>query len=871
MNFLQKIKENRKSIAVLAILIFNIPLAFGLVSSIDAANGFVSDGSYSTIINSPSTQNLFNIQSPETSKAMYNCEASLGTGIIPDLTGVGSNILAGVHFQTAACLEQTAGTTAAYQYTQQNQTGIINTVGNVQAAILEQRPLSTSYYIDQKIYALNNNGIVYAQDRGVAPAPYFPAGTGFQLLSPIQAFWGWSVNIVYGLLILIIIGIAFAIVFRNNLGGAQVVTIQSAIPSIALAMILVPLSYAISGIFIDGITIGTNVVHSFLLGPGAPGSKVYENRNQGRAESDNCVNETSDDSCDRGLYADDSRVNWFNVQKMVDVSDEVTEAAQATPDPLSQSGGSLINNWFVFKIAQGLLNILSGQAESPAYWFGEIINVFIGLTMIYIGIKILWKLFQKYLMLILMPIVSPFIFATTAVPGNGTKSIVEYVKLMASGTLSYVVVYAMFLLTIIFTSSAFQSQVPEISSGAFVPPLLGLSDIFTQGVGSVPLTHFIFTLVGLGIYFSIPNTLEQIDAALGVKSAIPAFIMTPIDSFRESTNVTFRAAQFGGRRLANAEQLRRTAVPQGYKSFRNRLDTLRGLNPGEAGTWQYGRVSELSKTKSDAQLKKTQAESVLRNPNASSQQRAQANADVRAANRAMKDVDREASRAGLEGVGYGKDNERPKITATFKWGNGSADNMIQFTAAEAKKFKDDFIAGGGVPIVQYKKGKIVLSANVPVFPRPISLKTAFVKGIAGTSDEEFDPAKEFLFIDGTDKKLKLDSTRLISEGFNPASRPSGRLSLAPMLFWDPKTVSNRSLSNIVDDTIVQLNINEGILFDPNLEGSQYEIPFDLVIKDPVRLFEIVTPNDAVLSKKIAFKVGQSESNVLKITMTMRTI
>src|SRR5690606_18904813 len=164
----------------------------------------------------------------------------------------------------------------------------------------------------QKVYALTNPGRVYAEDLGVAPAPYFPSGTGFQLLQPIQAFWGWSVNIVYGILILIIIGIAFAIIFRNNLGGSQVVTIQSAIPSIALAMILVPLSYAISGLFIDAITIGTNAVHAFLLGPGAPGNAVYESRNvllKGK-----CENQTSDDaSCDRGLYADDDRVNWFNI------------------------------------------------------------------------------------------------------------------------------------------------------------------------------------------------------------------------------------------------------------------------------------------------------------------------------------------------------------------------------------------------------------------------------------------------------------------------------------------------------------------------------------------------------------------------------
>lgn len=682
MNIVNKIKENRKSIVVIAVLLFNIPLAFGLVSNVQAQ--LVRGGTIQSITNSPSSQNFFHIQDSETSKATVNCRGNLGIGVSMDFAKTGSKVLTGKEWQTTACVVQTSTPEDLVQYFNNNGGGILGGVNNIQAVILEQRPLSTSYYIDQKVYALQNNGVVHAQ--GADPAPYFPAGTGFQLLSPIQAFWGWSVNIVYGILILIIIGIAFAIVFRNNLGGAQVVTIQSAIPSIALAMILVPLSYAISGVFIDAITVGSNVVHSFLLGPGAPGREVYVQRNDGRINPQDCINQggnqTTDDPCDRGLYADDSRVNWFNVQKMVDISDEVEAAAQEIPDPLNPNGGSILNDWFIFKLVQSLLDLFTGQANSPAYWFGEIINVVIGITMIWIGLKILWKLFQKYLMLILMPIISPFIFATAAVPGNGTKSIVEYIKMMGSGSLAYIVTYAMFLLTIIFTSSAFQSQIPEIKSGAFVPPLLGLSDIFTQGAGSTPLTHFIFTLVGLGIYFSIPSVLQQIDDALGVKNAIPAFIMTPIDSFRESARMTYRAAPaFGARGIQSTARAgfrgAQTATNAGF-NVRRAYDRARGFEDDDPRSATFQRRQSNINRRQDLLARLDASENPV--------ERAGLQAQLARLNATEAFQGKEFSSKVEEGK-----TRSIKTTINYKAGSGA----YQFNTARIREIETQFFGPGG--------------------------------------------------------------------------------------------------------------------------------------------------------------------------------
>ena len=127
-------------------------------------------------------------------------------------------------------------------------------------ALYNERPQSAIVYAQQLLNKATNPGAVYAQD----VTPYYP-GLGFNLYQPIQAVWGWSVNFVYSIMIIIILVIAFALLFQNALQGNQVVTLQTAIPNIVIAMVLVPLSYPITAFAVDALALSANSIHGFLL------------------------------------------------------------------------------------------------------------------------------------------------------------------------------------------------------------------------------------------------------------------------------------------------------------------------------------------------------------------------------------------------------------------------------------------------------------------------------------------------------------------------------------------------------------------------------------------------------------------------------
>jgi len=460
----------------------------------------------------------------------------------------------------------------------------VDAIANLNGTLIDQRPISAVDYFQDKVYALTHFNTVSAQ-AAVTPdgtvdtreAYYSPGGTGFSLLKPIQNFWSWSVRVVYGFLLIIVIIIAFAIMFRQRLSGSVEVTVQNAIPAIALAMILVPLSYAISGLFIDFITVGTNAVHAFLIGaPGSPGNTLYTNSGvDENLYKGPLGNETP--TPDRGYYPDDIRVDWLRARDRINVSSTFGAIGQ----DVGQVSG--LNGNVIFLAIGSIVNLITGQtSDDPAdfTWVGDIVQFFISIVTMWIGLQIFVALFKKYMTIILYPIISPFIFATVAIPGNGTKSIMQYAKVMLAAALAYIVTYAMFLLTIIFTSQDFLNDVPTFASASFNPPLIGLRSI---GIGSNEMTQLLLTLIGLGIYFSIPSTLKSIDDSLGANNPLPKFLTTPIDSFNESRKVMFKTAPALAARATRlgASGIKNTAYSpfRANTALRDTLDRARGINP----------------------------------------------------------------------------------------------------------------------------------------------------------------------------------------------------------------------------------------------------------------------------------------------------
>ncbi len=76
-------------------------------------------------------------------------------------------------------------------------------------------------------------------------------GFGFEAATPILGLWRMVRNVTYFFIISVTVVFAFMIMFRVKIAPQTVITVQSALPKVIVAMILITFSYAIAGLMID--------------------------------------------------------------------------------------------------------------------------------------------------------------------------------------------------------------------------------------------------------------------------------------------------------------------------------------------------------------------------------------------------------------------------------------------------------------------------------------------------------------------------------------------------------------------------------------------------------------------------------------------
>jgi len=125
--------------------------------------------------------------------------------------------------------------------------GAIASVGNLIAGLYSNPPASSITYFADILHNLGLAKPVYAQ------------GVGFSGMSNLLPLWKASRNLAYILFIVAFLYIGLAIMFRVKISPQAIVTIQSALPKLIIALILVTFSYAIVGLMIDLIYVLINL------------------------------------------------------------------------------------------------------------------------------------------------------------------------------------------------------------------------------------------------------------------------------------------------------------------------------------------------------------------------------------------------------------------------------------------------------------------------------------------------------------------------------------------------------------------------------------------------------------------------------------
>lgn len=122
----------------------------------------------------------------------------------------------------------------------------------------ENRPISGIAYVK---YTLSKFSLVpEAKAQGT--------GFGFGALGVILPLWQGVRNIAYSIFALVIIVFSFMIMFRVKISPQVVISVQSALPKVVIALILATFSYAIAGFMVDLMYVFIGIISTFLTTAG---------------------------------------------------------------------------------------------------------------------------------------------------------------------------------------------------------------------------------------------------------------------------------------------------------------------------------------------------------------------------------------------------------------------------------------------------------------------------------------------------------------------------------------------------------------------------------------------------------------------------
>ncbi len=357
-------------------------------------------------------------------------------------------------------------------------------------AIFEERPLSGITYIKN----------IGRKLRLVPEAKAQAAGFGFTALEPVIELWKIARNVSYALLTLVIIAMAFMIMFRVKISPQVVITVQSAIPKVVLAIILITFSYAIAGFLVDLMYVVIGFASLAL-------STAYQNGSPVAAFNLMTKGQPWGGDINLGIFG------LFIVYiALLIVSLIITIIVSLGALGTAAAGLGII-------FLGGLLSV-STAGVLPI--IGVIALIVVILALLIMFFKTLWALLKAVANTLLLTIAAPFqILLGTIVPKMGFGA---WLRSYAANLSVFVVIGLFFQLAFLFINAAWTSLFPSLGEGISHfffgtnpiihpgqvterawPPLLG------GGEGAVPI---LFLGVSFVILTIIPKSAELIKATI---------------------------------------------------------------------------------------------------------------------------------------------------------------------------------------------------------------------------------------------------------------------------------------------------------------------------------------------------------------------
>jgi hypothetical protein len=478
----------------------------------------------------------------------YSGENGVQEGFVP-------NIMEALLMSVVGSPSRTSNTTA-------DGSGITYKGGAMQAlssyseVFYDEQPASFVVWAQDQYYQIRSGvsfSAMAAQPNPNETSNYAP-GIGSNVLTPIIGLWEYSRNLVYGVYIIILIVIAFLILLRRPLGGQEVITIANSLPSLVISIILVAFSYPICGVFIDVVYLGSNLAYNVLYeGNASPGKELETPVTKYDENGNKIAGEEVD--IKMALQPDDPQMSIWTIMNLsgANICNRNAWTSGLTTDKINQTECSF--SFIIPKQASNMLlggvvdKVITGIGDSGLGKFATsiLIELILALAMFQTALKLFLNLLNSYLTLSIYPVIAPWVFLSAAIPNNLGKTLNGFFKTLGAASLNLVVIYACFLILVLFGQSAKDNNNGMFGTGEgnhlgdafnqagqlqWTPPLLGYSSQQIFDANSLQNGanggNIITSLLIFGLYMAIPNVSEMIKKFLEVASPFQAMTKSTV-------------------------------------------------------------------------------------------------------------------------------------------------------------------------------------------------------------------------------------------------------------------------------------------------------------------------------------------------------
>jgi hypothetical protein len=292
-------------------------------------------------------------------------------------------------------------------------------------------------------------------------------GFGFQAANPTMNLWKIARNFSYALLIIVLVAMAFMIMFRVKISPQTVITVQSALPKIVVALILITFSYAIAGLLIDLMYVAIGIITALIT------SSTPRLTTAGWSETFNLI----------------TNLNAFDM---------------------------FMRYWVMYLVGT-FFTIFSGAF--PVAFFAFLFSIIAFFVLLWYSIKVIILLLKTYIQIMVLVIVAPFqILLGTIMPGAGFG---PWLRNMAANLAVYPVVSLMFILAFLFVRAGLPDWWPSsltffklneafLSGTPWDPPM-------TFGTGGTNTSKLLWILLSYGVVIMIPKVAEIIQGFMSGK------------------------------------------------------------------------------------------------------------------------------------------------------------------------------------------------------------------------------------------------------------------------------------------------------------------------------------------------------------------